>query len=391
MNNVRYRGWNKDDHVVIVEKLEKNLYANKGYVVNIGNKKQLESARNWGMTYDYKENLVTGGKQSVEVKPLEHVYPNKDFKMKIQQAPTHSSRGGKLSFCTYLIEAADGKKFQIGIDTDILFRILQQSTVINGEVQEKMSFVRQGTSLGMAHEGMVEYKYAEEDKQLKKKLNVKKTKKYIPGHKYVTLTLQSIYFGHVYKWADFEVIHKRNGTYGSMVTNACVLKIYDKPKIKHILLEPFYLDREDTKDIENIDELLEVYRSRVKENISNFKSNYRMSGYSMGNGIDIINIRGALVDKTPSRVDGGKVLDMENNQEKIDKFLSEWRGQMVDFARTFRNSDTNVNCDKLFYTAIDKSPFEGMNTKEYNDIYKLVNPSVKFYIQNENGDTIYER
>ena len=184
MTDVSYRGWNMEEHIVIVERLENNGYVNEGCIVNVGNKKQLERARNWGLTYDYKENLVTGGKQSVEVVPLEHLYSNKGFKLTIQQAPTHSSQGGKLSFCMCLIEAPDGKKFNIGIDTEILFRILQQSTVVNGVVQEEMSFIRNGKALGMVHKDMIEYKYAEEDKQIKKKMNTKKTKKYIPGHKY---------------------------------------------------------------------------------------------------------------------------------------------------------------------------------------------------------------
>ena len=178
MNDVRYRGWNMGEHIVIVERLENNGYVNKGYIVNVGNKKQLESARNWGRTYTSKENIVTGGRQSVEVAPLEHLYSNKGFKLTIQQAPTHSSQGGKLSFCMCLIEAPDGKKFNIGIDTEILFRILQQSTVVNGVVQEEMSFVRHGTALGMVHKDMIDTN-SEEDKQIKDKMNTKKTNKYI--------------------------------------------------------------------------------------------------------------------------------------------------------------------------------------------------------------------
>ena len=391
MTDVSYRGWNMGEHIVIVERLENNGYVNKGYIVNVGNKKQLESARNWGRTYTSKENIVTGGRQSVEVAPLEHLYSNKGFKLTIQQAPTHSSQGGKLSFCMCLIEAPDGKKFNIGIDTAILFRILQQSTVVNGVVQEEMSFVRNGTALGMVHKDMIEYKYAEEDKQIKNKMNTKKTNKYIPGHKYLTLTLESIYLGKIYQWAETEVLKKRKGNYGALVPDAYVMTIYDKPKVKHMLLESFYFNREDMKDLKTFDEILEVYRLKVADNISKYKSSNRMSGYGLSDGIDIINSHHSLVDKTPSRVDGGKVLDMENSQENLDKFLTDWREQMINLGKTMKNTNNNLSCEKLFYSGIDKSPFENMTDADYDDIYKLANPSVKFYIQNEKGEILYER
>lgn len=244
-----YTGWKLFDKVTIVAKKmlaydyktgEATDTGNaQGYLVDPTNKKQLESARNWGTTYKsiYKE--VDGKRQFVDkeiIEPDEYTYDNDGFTLELHNSAEGSSQGGKLSFWNCWITAPDGHRFLIGISADLLLDVLKSSTIVNGVVQDKLMFARCHGGVGMLSKSMDSYKDAVKDECIKKKMSKGKTSKHKVGHVYETTTEKNIYFGKFYRWYE-PIIKESTSWYDSK--SIVGFKRLEKP-IEYIYFPDYY-------------------------------------------------------------------------------------------------------------------------------------------------------
>lgn len=209
----RYTGWKLFNKIAIVTKpISSYNYKTgqrefsgeyQGYIVDIANKKQLQSAREWGATFEYVYEEGTNKIiETIKHAPAEYIYENKDFTLELCDAAEGSSQGGKLSFWNCWVTASDGKRFLIGIAANLLLDVLKSTTVINGVVQEKLMFARCRGGVGMLSPNMNSYKDATKDAAIKKKMSTGKTSKHRVGYVYETTTQSNIYAGDFYKWYE---------------------------------------------------------------------------------------------------------------------------------------------------------------------------------------------
>lgn len=162
---------------------------NQGFVVEYGNKNMLESAMTWAKSND---NPI----------PNQFDFDNEGFSLTIYDSANGSSQGGKLSFMNCMIEK-DGHKFLIGINSDFLVELIQNTTFINGACQSKICFARKDGRVGALTKDMDSYKEAVSYINHSQKVNQKKTTKWIPGHIYETSTTKCRYIGEIYSWYDY--------------------------------------------------------------------------------------------------------------------------------------------------------------------------------------------
>ena len=210
-----YKGWKLFDKVTIVAKAitywDNKAYCwketgeSQGFIVDSTNKKQLETARKWGIIIRYNYEIVDGKLQctgSYAITPAEYTYDNKDFTLELSESAEGSSQGGKLSFWNCWITASDGKRFLIGIAADLLLDVLKSTTVINGVVQEPLMFARCKGGVGMLCESMQSYQDALNDESARKNKSKGKTSKHKVGYVYETLTQKNVYLGDFYRWYE---------------------------------------------------------------------------------------------------------------------------------------------------------------------------------------------
>lgn len=133
-----------------------------------------------------------GGKK----KPIIVETDNKDFTLTIGYAPEDSYNGGKRSFCNCIIEKDGIDTFVVGINSEYLFNELVETTVVNGVFQSKIIFAKNNNNLGAIIEGSTLYKELMKDEGTREKIATsKKTKNWIPGSVYSTLTMSDLYLG----------------------------------------------------------------------------------------------------------------------------------------------------------------------------------------------------
>lgn len=202
-----YNGWKMMDKIDVAVKTSPKHpnypYTFNGFVVEHGDKKALENAKDWAYDreYDYKKKEYTK-----EYKPVVHTFDNGGFTVEILKSAGGSSQGGRLSFLACEVEK-DGIKFVIGVNDALLVDLIRNSTIIKGVIQEKVMFVRKGGVPGFIHENMEAYKEAQAD--MKQKLDLKKAKKtnkWEIGGIYSTLTQNDICLGQVFNtMEEYEV------------------------------------------------------------------------------------------------------------------------------------------------------------------------------------------
>ena len=212
---VEYNGWKLFDKVIICarpwQRWEGNKYITddlyQGYIVEPGNKKQLESAKHWAKCTLYGpynwDRREYEWKKECEGEVFE--FDNSGFTLELLNSAEGSSQGGKLSFWNCKI-SKDDKTFVIGIAADLLLDVLKSHTVINGKVQGALMFARCKGGVGMLSTDMEAYKEAIADMQTKAKMSKGKTSKHVVGKVYGTTTLANIYAGDFYIW--YELIYK---------------------------------------------------------------------------------------------------------------------------------------------------------------------------------------
>lgn len=215
-----YQGWTLFDTVLILAKptgywdYENSKWVDtgdwQGYVVDPSNKKMIESARTWAMTYKslYDESGKYSGRD--EIPGTEFTYPNDGFTLELKETAQHSSQGGKLSFWNCWVTAPDGTRFKIGIAADLLLELLLQSTFVDGKCQVPLCFARRREGVGMLSKDMESYSQALKDMQKKSDVKNKKTSKHQFGHAYTALQSANVYAGDIWVW--YEPIHKTGTT-----------------------------------------------------------------------------------------------------------------------------------------------------------------------------------
>ncbi len=232
------------DKVIIVEKTwnEESSYewkghkVNQGYVVDYGNTKMLETAKDWAAwtwynhelsnqayeiqrkhskwdsklhkdVWDSVENQTLYEKLNKEyydtqkkMEGIVHEYDNGTFEIILDEAAGSSSQGGKLSFWNCIIKAADGKAFLVGISSDLLLHLMMKNTFVNGACQSKVWLGRvKGKSVGAFTENMEEFAQSKEDEKLRQQAATGNSR-YIPGDIVGNYNNKRIYLGSFYEY-----------------------------------------------------------------------------------------------------------------------------------------------------------------------------------------------
>lgn len=214
------QGYKFPERIILV----KSSYCDKAFVVDPNIKGQLETAKEWARFYDRDI------KQDIEGEIFE--FENKGFEAEFYEAAKGSSQGGKLSFWNFKI-SKDGNSWIIGINQDLLLELIKSSTIINGKLQEKVSFIKKNGNTGIVVKDSPLYNECMNDLELRhKKETAKKTTKWIPGYFYESLTRSSVYITDYYIW--YEEI--KESWYSTKI------KILKEPKKVKIVLDDFYFN-----------------------------------------------------------------------------------------------------------------------------------------------------
>lgn len=309
-----YNGWNILDNITLVIKQEKHPRYGypQGYVVDPRNKKQLDTAKNWGTDTKYiKVDDLKNKYDTVVLEPNIVTIENKGFTIELLDSANSSSQGGKLSSWNCLIKHLEtGLECVIGIDSNLLLTFLLQNTLVNGKCNSEVILARKSGSVGVLTKNMVEYREALNDTQIKKAISKKKTSKWQIGKSYVTLTIDEIYLGELYKPFNMTYNYNRRQSYDKLyhlvldnepirrvIFNSDVLEGYERLTLSEIY----------SKSIEAIDKNIEKIASKNSYvYLSNLTWGVPMFEY------------GALkqLDKFPSRQQGDIeiIIDMDLNK-----------------------------------------------------------------------------
>lgn len=266
-----YKGLKIPEKIIIVEKpIVKTNWGEprkipQGYVVPFGDKKMLESAHTWAdhQKYRWVEELKRSVDDGIEY-GIEHVYENGKFKMTVKESAAGSWQGGKLSFWTCELEAPDGKKYDIGINSDYLCETIMHNTLINGVVQGDVYLgkVKGNTMAVTKHQPSYVQAVHDESKRQEKQ-----SAKYNIGDVVKTLTSAEIYAGTWYElWElEREIEDKCWGWLGHPQRRKAdyTLKIYNTPKERHIFLPIVTNPKTNEQEIEKSIEVKSTKPKRI--------------------------------------------------------------------------------------------------------------------------------
>lgn len=206
-----YNSWKLMDKIDVAVKTVPNYSGFTGFIVEHGDEKALESAKEWAKsesgwnreTHKY-DNVYEGAV---------HTFENKGFTAKILASAGGSSQGGRLSFWMCEVEK-DGVKFTIGVNDAVLADLIKSSDINNGVVQQKVMFARKAGQPGLIHEGMEAYQEAVSDTKHKAAMkSAKKTSKWELGGVYQTITQTDVCLGEV--WDTMEEYQEKTRSYYS--------------------------------------------------------------------------------------------------------------------------------------------------------------------------------
>ena len=182
--------WSVPDKIIIIESTQNRLYISdelsipKAYVVFGDNKKALENARNWA------------GRDSIE----HNISNDIGFTFEIIECAGNSSQGGKLSFWNCRMKnAKENIDVSVGINSQILCLLLQETTFINGFCQGNVIFAKYNGQLGVVCIGTKSYDEAIQSQTNKNNLKTGKTVKWEKGFAYRTQNTSDVWIGDAYK------------------------------------------------------------------------------------------------------------------------------------------------------------------------------------------------
>lgn len=256
---MNYQGIKISNKIIIVERTEnelavntwrKDVYsANQGYVVDVGNKKMLATAKEWAKWSQYMvqwhKDMTPEQKKEYdnsyrEYEGVINEYDNGTFELTLDESADRSTVGGKLSFWNCILKAPDGKRFLIGINSELLLHLLKSNTFVNGKCERKVWLGRVwGNQVGAFTENMEEFKQSKVDEQLR---NTKKTKVYNVGDIVETLTNKELYLGEFYIYCKKYVKYNNYYSY-SCGSDEQLYMLLDKP-IKVYVYSNLYFDKD---------------------------------------------------------------------------------------------------------------------------------------------------
>lgn len=325
-----YQGWKLFDNVIIVKSAYKShkYDCQQGYIVEPGNKKQLESAKNWGGRKVYHKDdegnylRDEDGNCVITYEDAEVIETsNEGFRLTLLDCAGGSSQGGKLSFWNCLIEK-DGDKYIVGINSELLLELMLQSTFTDGVCDKELCFARKSGNVGMIHTKMTQYQDALKDMQIKKKVNTKKTTKWQIGNNYVTLTNNDVYFGMVFQpiiytsnyielrelEADvYDKMRAANPNVNNRWTTYVSVDTFniDKARASHVIQGMYSIQHiAETEDLSSLTmkEFIAACKKVVEQNYLEWRKSTTKERLYMDS--DIPFNRGSLLSKTPSRTHG---------------------------------------------------------------------------------------
>ena len=190
-----YSGWKQLINLTIVYSIDKVIKINENvypvaYVTD-GSKNSIDAAIRWATNYTNKEPEI--------IKTT-----NEDFTLSLASAASGSIQGGKLSFWMCVMSKKGIKSFAVGINSDLLFKLMLNSDFIKGKCNTKVIFARYKGQLGVLHKNMDEYKFMLNDEKTKHNVSIKKSSKWKVGYEYKTLTKSSIMLGNFRKIMDIK-------------------------------------------------------------------------------------------------------------------------------------------------------------------------------------------
>lgn len=253
----QYNGWKLFDKVLLIAKekhSKKPENYQQAYLVDPKDKEQLKRAKSWAEWTEYGPSFKDEeGKwkheYEIEHKPVEFTFDNEGFEFELLESANGSNQGGKLSFWNCLV-SKDNNTFKIGIAADLLLDLLKENDFVKGKCTDKVLFARQSGKVGVVTKNSESYKEAVKDAEWKKAV-AKKTVKYGRGDQTVTVSLDQIYVGPIYKWYKFT----SDPYYWSTRERRFTLTKLETPIIKHMFLSHYDSLVVDKKlDIDKLDD-----------------------------------------------------------------------------------------------------------------------------------------
>lgn len=355
-----YAGWTlyKDVTLVIKHNSYKNTDIGQAYVVDATNKKQLQTAINWGRITKYKKDAdgkyikdENGNAMHDIIEPDIVTFENGKFKVELVDCAKSSSQGGKVSFWNCKI-TADNIECIVGIDANLLLSLLLQDTFVNGKCDTDLYFARCSGGVGLLSEKMCEYKYAIKDMQAKKDVNKGKTKKWQVGKTYITLKEKSLYLGDVYKPVLID-IEQPYDFYGTRKVSINIID-NDTP-LNHVITS---LD-EQIGEFKRISEYFELLNNTVNSNISIYEKIKATNNITKASGClnDIMDI-GAYrysynqIKNFPSRKMGDFQLEVDINiAEELDKLITKIKEYILNELKSSNNYIRVYSLDSILLSS----------------------------------------
>lgn len=221
--------WSIPEKLIIVESVIHTIYVNdeqeinKAYIVFGDNKKSLENARIWA------------GENAIE----KTISGTTEFTFEILECAGRSSQGGKLSFWNCRITNSDQNiDVSVGINSEILCWILQESTFVKGVCQGNVILSKYDGQLGVVCKGTESYNEAIQSQCNKNNLKKGKTTKWEKGFEYRTQNTSDIWIGDAYK----PLI--RNSNYFNKIT----YDLRNLGKKFHVIMETSFVENGSASD-----------------------------------------------------------------------------------------------------------------------------------------------
>lgn len=264
---MEYSGWTLYDEVTLVIKRdEHNTYKKydypQAYIVDPKNKKQLQSAINWG---EFKKSTYNKEKKCYDyetIAPEIITIKNEGFRIQLLDCAGESYQGGKLSFWNCLISNNEhGIEVVVGIAANLLLTLLMQNEFRYGYCEKTVCFARMAGGVGVLTKDMKEYQDAIRDMQTKKDISKKKTSKWQIGKNYITLTIDETYLGELYRPLKLDYERVNTGRYWDY-QRELVLSIDEHPEKQLIA----YTNQFEDKNIRSLSELKNVWLHTLDEN-----------------------------------------------------------------------------------------------------------------------------
>lgn len=141
---IRMGTWGyRNDTYTYIELNPEDKLVPEAYVVFNESKKSLETANKWAEKGWSTKGLIDKTPRTITLDG------NQTFKLKVLNAAGESSQGGKLSFwmCEIMNEDLD-IDVAVGINSNILIKLLTESTFVNGICQDDVVLVKMASQLG---------------------------------------------------------------------------------------------------------------------------------------------------------------------------------------------------------------------------------------------------